>query len=54
MARSNVPNSKSPLRDRTIATVDDCIYLKRKPIIVVIELVLKLEEFLEWEAPDEF
>ena len=25
MASSNVPNSKSPVRDRTLATVDDCI-----------------------------
>ena len=25
MASSNVPNSKSPVRDRTLATVNDCM-----------------------------
>ena len=27
MASSNVPNSKSPVRDRTLATVNDCIMI---------------------------
>ena len=46
MASSNVPNSKSPVRDRTFATVDDCIqggpYVPVLQKVVIVRLVLKI------------
>ena len=39
MASSNVPNSKNPVCDRTIATVDDCKYMKT---------VLEFSKFSKW------